>query len=316
MEPIVFNSVAEMDEFIYTQATLTLVNDGELYRQTECARQYKDLDSYCDTVHSKVFAERTKLRRAYDFSALQDMVARIKLQLLKYYGFDLNNPRSKGLEERVSLDDVRAYRAGLVRQAPDRTAAKEYISCRQLSEISQTWPVANHGERWTDEHDRLLAELIVVNDDPNANIANLIRMATKLQRRTSATISRAADLGLLHYKNEAAAWFAAPDYIQRAQAIFNPAFQPQAQPKEILMSTIAHTVSVDTGVPYKKVEIEFVNGKDVNTMSEDDLVAAIRSTEATLESLRAIQTESTKLKAKRAELEAALVKMAALLDAK
>lgn len=58
----------------------------------------------------------------------------------------------------------------------------------------------------------------------------------------------------------------------------------------------------------------YIYGKDVEQMSEGELISAIRSVEAEIGSLKTVQTPSKKIAAKIAELEDMLKKIVATLD--
>lgn len=60
----------------------------------------------------------------------------------------------------------------------------------------------------------------------------------------------------------------------------------------------------------------YIYGKDVEQMSEHELINAIRSVETEIDSLKTVKTPSTKIAAKIAELEDMLAKIVGVLDGK
>lgn len=60
----------------------------------------------------------------------------------------------------------------------------------------------------------------------------------------------------------------------------------------------------------------FVNGLDVNEMSEAQLIAAIKTVEGEIAELKTVKSKSTKIAAKIAEMQGALANIVAVLDAK
>jgi hypothetical protein len=60
----------------------------------------------------------------------------------------------------------------------------------------------------------------------------------------------------------------------------------------------------------------YIFGQDTSAMSEEQLIESIKKIEAEIGKLKEVKTESTKIASKIAELEAALVEVVAILDAK
>lgn len=71
-------------------------------------------------------------------------------------------------------------------------------------------------------------------------------------------------------------------------------------------TTVATTVAFETR--------HYVYGRDVTSMSEPELISAIRSVEAEIGSLQTVKTKSKKIQAKIAELETMLAQIVAVLD--
>lgn len=72
--------------------------------------------------------------------------------------------------------------------------------------------------------------------------------------------------------------------------------------------TINHTIPVQ--------QITYVFGKDVNLMSEEELINAIKQVETEIEKLSSVKTESTKINLRISEHKETLQKLAKLLDNK
>lgn len=62
--------------------------------------------------------------------------------------------------------------------------------------------------------------------------------------------------------------------------------------------------------------VTYLNGQDVNKMSEDDLLYAIQRAEEDIKRLDEIGVESTKIAKRKAEIEALIAKIVKVLDDK
>ena len=97
-------------------------------------------------------------------------------------------------------------------------------------------------------------------------------------------------------------------YVEKALlAYINRQPQPQPQYKEYeTMKT--ETVKIQT--------ITYINGGDINQMSVDQLIDSIRTCEDEIDGLKAIQTKSSAIDKKIANIEATLSQLVIILDGK
>lgn len=77
------------------------------------------------------------------------------------------------------------------------------------------------------------------------------------------------------------------------------------------------TATPTTQIPALPFETKhFIYGKDINLLADAELVEAIKKVEVEVDSLKAVRTSSTKIKAKIAELETMLGEIVKVLDAR
>lgn len=82
------------------------------------------------------------------------------------------------------------------------------------------------------------------------------------------------------------------------------------------LNTEPETNTEEEPMSKKTIEvITYVNGKDVNAMSKDELMEAIKKVEVYRESLTTVKTKSKYISQQVAELDETLIKLAAFLDA-
>lgn len=95
--------------------------------------------------------------------------------------------------------------------------------------------------------------------------------------------------------------------------------QPNQEPTMAPVSDRANskpdTILIDGSAPITTVNKTYVYGTDVKTMSEGQLIKALRKTEDSIKDLQSIKTQSKKIGERITELEAALVEIVAALDA-
>lgn len=103
-----------------------------------------------------------------------------------------------------------------------------------------------------------------------------------------------------------------PHYAELLQDVDNvPASHETEVPNE---TETQEEITMNQAATVAFVTKSYIYGKDVEQMSEAELIDAIRSVEAQIASLKMVQTPSKKIAAKIAELEDMLKKIVATLD--